>query len=118
MTQPPVSFAEKASASKSDAGGYPVQISARDLDSNFFYATLEVSDTSPQGDAQPFSVDEFTGPGGHTQRRLIFQPTAPSKDAVFAVVGGALAWLQVPDSGTYVLGAVDGVLTWIATEEC
>jgi hypothetical protein len=118
MTQPPVSFAEKASASKSGAGGYPIQISAKDLDANFTYATLEVSDTSPQGDAQPFSVDEFTGPGGHTQRRLIFQPAAPSKDAVFAVVGGALAWLQVPDSGTYVLGAVDGALAWVATEEC
>jgi hypothetical protein len=24
----------------------------------------------------------------------------------------------VPDSGTYVLGAVDGVLAWVATEEC
>jgi hypothetical protein len=89
-----------------------------DLDANFSYATLEVSAASPQGDAQPFSVDEFTGPGGHTQRRLIFQPAAPSKDAVFAVVGGALAWLQVPDSGTHVLGAVDGALAWIATEEC
>jgi len=189
MTQPPISFAEKASASKSGAGGYPIQISAKDLDANFSYATLEISDTSPQGNQQPFSVDEFTGPGGHTQRRLIFQPAAPSKDAVFAVVGGALAWLQVPDSpdkqnltgssgqlewaaaiqdgiqdgtvnnellrwnapnetwepfgrgatdgqllvaqsggwvpfnappssGTHVLGAVDGALQWISTEEC
>jgi hypothetical protein len=119
MTQPPVSFSEKASASKSGAGGgYPIQISAKDLDANFTYATLEISDTSPQGNQQPFSVDEFTGPGGHKQRRLIFQPAAPSKDAVFAVVGGALAWLQVPDSGTYVLGAVDGSLAWVATEEC
>jgi hypothetical protein len=24
----------------------------------------------------------------------------------------------VPQSGTYVLGAVDGALQWIATEEC
>ena len=118
MTQPPVSFTEKAGAAKNGAGGYPVQISAKDLDANFVYATLEISDTSPQGNAQPFSVDEITGPGGHTQRRLLFQPAAPSKDAVFAVVGGALAWLQAPDSGTYVLGAVDGALAWVATEEC
>lgn len=112
MTQPPVSFAEKAGASKSGAGGYPIQISAKDLDANFTYATLEISDTSPQGNQQPFSVDEFTGPGGHTQRRLIFQPAAPSKDAVFAVVGGSLAWLQVPDSGTKTLTANDGALSW------
>lgn len=118
MTHPPISFSEKASASKTSAGGYPIQISAKDLDANFAYATLEVSDTSPQGNAQPFSVDEITGPSGHTQRRLIFQPPAPSKDAVFAVIGGSLAWLQVPDSGTYVLGAVDGALAWVATEEC
>ena len=118
MTQPPISFAEKAGASKSGAGGYPIQISAKDLDANFAYATLEVSDTSPQGAPQPFSVDEITGPSGHTQRRLLFQPAAPSKDAVFAVLGGSLTWLQVPDSGTYVLGASGGALTWIETEEC
>ena len=118
MTQPPISFAEKATAAKSGAGGYPVQLSARDLDANFVFSTLEISTTSPQGNPQPFLVDEITGPGGHKQRRLIFQPAAPSKDAVFAVLGGSLVWLQAPDSGTHVLGAVDGALTWIATEEC
>jgi hypothetical protein len=118
MTQPPVSFTEKAAASKSGAGGYPVQISAKDLDANFTYATLEISDTSPQGAVQPFSVDIITGPGGHKQRRLIFQPAAPREDALFAVSAGALSWLQVPTTGTHVLGAVEGVLTWIATEEC
>ena len=46
MTKPPISFSEKASASKTSAGGYPIQISAKDLDANFAYATLEVSDTS------------------------------------------------------------------------
>ena len=98
MTQPPISFSDKASASKTSAGGYPIQISAKDLDANFAYATLEVSDTSPQGDAQPFSVDEITGPSGHTQRRLIFQPAAPTRDALFTVLSGSLIWLQAPDS--------------------
>jgi len=36
--------------------------------------------------------------------------------------GGALSWAPgiptPPTSGTYVLGAVDGALTWIATEAC
>ena len=118
MTKPPISFTQKASEKKKDGGGYPVQISAKDLDANFAYATMEISDTSPQGAPQPFSVDEITGPGGHTQRRLVFKPAAPSRDGVFAVSGGALNWIQVPVSGTYVLGAVDGALAWISTEEC
>jgi hypothetical protein len=118
MTQPPISFADKAAATKSGADGYPVQISARDLDANFTYSTLEISNFSPQGTPQPFSVDEITGPGGHKQRRLIFQPAAPGADAVFAVSGGALVWLQVPTTGTHVLGAKDGALAWLATEEC
>jgi hypothetical protein len=117
MTKPPVSFSDKAAAAKT-AGGYPVQISARDLDANFVFATLEVSDTSPQGDAQPFTIDEFTGAGGLKQRRLIFKPAAPSSDGVFAVLGGSLTWMQVPPTGTHVLGAVNGSLQWIATEEC
>ena len=118
MTQAPISFSEKAKAAKSGSGGYPIQISAKDLDANFAFATMEISDTSPQGAPQPFAVDEITGPGGHTQRRLVFKPAAPSKDGVFAVSGGALNWLQVPGSGTHVLGVVEGVLSWIATEEC
>ena len=41
---------------------------------------------------------------------------------VLASTGGALSWKEdipeAPASGTYVLGAVEGALTWIATEEC
>ena len=96
MTQPPVSFSEKAS--NKDVGGYPVQISAKDLDANFVYATLEISDTSPQGNAQPFTVDEVTCSSGHTQRSLVFKPAAPSRDALFTVLGGGLLWLQAPES--------------------
>jgi hypothetical protein len=121
MNKLPVSFSEKAAATTTTSGaaGYPIQISAKDLDANFVYDFLEISDTTPQGTPQPFSVDEFTGPGGHTQRRLIFKPAPPSsKDGVFGIVGGALLWLQAPDTGTHVLGAVDGNLKWITTEEC
>lgn len=119
MNELPVSFSEKAAAATTGgAGGYPIQISAKDLDANFVYDFLQISDTTPQGTPQPFSVDEFTGVGGHKQRRLIFKPAPPSKDGVFGVVGGSLLWLQVPDTGTHVLGAVDGNLKWITTEEC
>lgn len=116
---PPVSFQTLAQTAANPAsGGYPYQIKASDLDKNFVFATLDVSDTSPLGDPQPFAIDEITGAGGHKQRRLKFQPAAPASDAVFAVSGGALVWLQVPSSGTHILGAVNGSLAWIATEEC
>ena len=100
MTTPPVSFSQKASATKSGSGGYPIQISAKDLDDNFAYATMEISDIAPQGQPQPFAVDEITGPGGHTQRRLLFRPAPPM------------------DGKTYVLGFARGDFTWIATEAC
>jgi hypothetical protein len=77
------------SAGNSAAGGYPYQIKAADLDKNFVYATLEIDATL---------VQETSGQEGFTKRRLKIP--------------------AVPSSGTYVLGAVSGGLTWIATEEC
>ena len=86
----PVDFEALAkSAKNASGGGYPVQISAADLQKNFVYAAL---------DADPSLIEVAVGEGGHTQRRLKI-PAAPS-------------------SGTHVLGAVDGTLQWIATEEC
>jgi hypothetical protein len=86
----PVDFEAKARGAKPPNGaGYPVQISAGDLMRNFVFAAL---------DADPSLIETTTGQGGHTARRLKI-PAAPS-------------------SGTHVLGAVDGALQWIATEEC
>lgn len=87
---PPVSFQEKAQSGGDPAtGGYPYQLKASDLDKNFVFATLDADDSL---------IETTTGRGGHTQRKLKI-PAAPS-------------------SGTHVLGAVGGELTWIATEEC
>ena len=86
----PVDFEALARAAKNaSGGGYPVQISAADLQRNFVFAAL---------DADPSLIEVTTGAGGHTSRRLAI----PSP----------------PTSGTYVLGASGGALTWIATEEC
>jgi hypothetical protein len=86
----PVDFEEKARAAKSaSGGGYPVQLSAADLMRNFVMAAL---------DADESLIETTTGQGGHPARKLKIP--------------------AVPTSGTYVLGAVDGALTWIATEEC
>lgn len=86
----PVDFEAKARDAKSaSGGGYPVQLSAADLMKNFVYATL---------DADASLIEETTGQGGHKARKLKIP--------------------AMPGGGTHVLGAVDGSLTWIETEEC
>lgn len=86
----PVDFEEKArQAKQASGGGYPVQLSAADLMRNFVHAAI---------DADPSLIEQTTGQGGHPARKLKI-PAAPA-------------------TGTHVLGAVDGVLQWIATEEC
>jgi hypothetical protein len=90
MANLPVDFEAKARQAKSaSGGGYPVQLSAADLMKNFVWGAL---------DADPSLIDQSTGQGGHAGRKLKI-PAAPA-------------------SGTHVLGAVNGALAWIATEEC
>lgn len=89
----PVDFEAKVkTASQSSGGGYPYQISAQDLMKNFVFATLEIDSEW---------VEQSTGMGGYASRKL----------KMFSLPAS-------PGSGTYVLGSVDGSLTWIATEEC
>ena len=86
----PVDFEERSRRAKqASGGGYPVQISAADLMKNFVHAAL---------DADESLIETTTGQGGHQGRKLKIP--------------------AVPASGTHVLGAVDGALQWIATEEC
>ena len=86
----PVDFEERSRRAKqASGGGYPVQISAADLMKNFVHAAL---------DADPSLIEQTTGQGGHAARKLKI-PAAPS-------------------GGTHVLGSVDGVIQWLATEEC
>jgi len=85
----PVDFENKAKSAKSAGGaGYPTQISAGDLMKDFAMAALDA-------DA---SLIETVRIGANESRKLKIP--------------------AVPSSGTYVLGAVSGGLTWIATEEC
>jgi hypothetical protein len=111
----PVDFEEKARAAKSaSGGGYPVQLSAADLMRNFVMAAL---------DADESLIETTTGQGGHPARRLKIPAVPGGGDPLqLTATGGALSWAPgiptPPSSGTHVLGAVDGALTWIATEEC
>jgi hypothetical protein len=117
MTPPPISFSEKVKQT-AKGGGYPVQLSASDLDQNFIYATLDIPEADAQGLPQPFLVSDIVGPSGKTQRQLTFTPAAVRGSAFVFSAAGNFQWLTAPTSGTHVLGAVDGALQWIATEAC
>ena len=84
----PVNFEEKVRLPPSVNGGYPYRISARDLMLNFRFLMNQM----PKGES--------------TNDILIFD-------------GENWALLSGPSpAGTHVLGCVDGVMQWIATEEC
>jgi len=85
MLNLPVSFTQEIQGNSNN----PYQIKASDLDKDFVFAALDV-DVS--------LIEEITGQGGYTARKLKIP--------------------AVPSGGTYVLGAITGVLTWISTEEC
>jgi hypothetical protein len=87
----PVDFSEKAKAAKQvSGGGYPVQLSAGDLMKNFKYA------------AGDFEAESFTVTESGDSRKIDLKLKIPA----------------APGSGTHVLGAVNGTLTWLATEAC
>lgn len=92
----PVDFEEKVKRpANASGGGYPVQLSARDLMQNFVYATEEFNSAD-------FVEEEASGQGGFPKRKVSLKYRIPN----------------LPGSGTYVLGSVNGVLEWISTEEC
>jgi len=127
-TNPPVDFEEKVrGATGTTNKDYPYAIKATDLMQDFVFATLDIADGI---------FEETTGLNGYTQRRLnidagteanqiyiwngskITVIATPTEGSVLAFTGGAFNYIPAPGSGTYVLGAVSGGLTWIATEEC
>lgn len=113
----PVDFESKARQGRqASGGGYPAQISAADLMRNFVHASL---------DADPSLIEQTTGQGGHPARKLKIPAVPDGADPLaLTASGGVLSWAAAggmptpPATGTHVLGAVDGVLQWIATEEC
>lgn len=89
-SNPPVDFQAIAQgATGSTNKDYPYAIKATDLMKNFVFATLIMEESL---------YEEVTGMQGHSQRRLKIP--------------------AVPGGGTYVLGAIDGEMQWIETEEC
>jgi hypothetical protein len=104
----PVDFT-KLTAKNSAPGGYPTQIKAEDLQKNFVYCALDTVDDM---------VKPGTGPDGYTTRVLKIVPGTENNQLL---MWDGLEYVPLsppPTSGTHVLGAVDGALAWISTEEC
>jgi hypothetical protein len=111
----PVDFQEMAQRPRGQtASDYPYAIKATDLMKNFVYAALDADQTL---------IEEPVGQGGHKSRRLKI-PAVPSGSTPqsLTATNGSLAWTDgiptPPTTGTHVLGVVNGVLQWLATEEC
>jgi hypothetical protein len=113
---PPISFDAKAkSAGNPATGGYPYSLKGSDLDKNFTFATEDFDTTD-------FVVTTGLGAGGHQNRKVALAVSIEAGTATgqVAVWNGEL-WSpssSPPKSGTYVLGAVNGAIRWISTEEC
>jgi len=113
MTFPNMFSTLVAQGGNSAAGGYPYQIRAEDLDKNFVYAALDVDSTL---------VEEKVGANGHVGRKLKIPAINNGGNRVLATDEGKLIWQEYipnpPNTGTYVLGSVEGAIQWIETEEC
>lgn len=113
----PVDFEAKLKAPASaSGGGYPTQLSAAELMKNFAFAAL---------DADESLIESASGSGGRPGRKLKIPAIPPGESPLaLTATGGSLSWAAAggiptpPASGTHVLGAVNGALTWIATEAC
>ena len=107
---PPVDFEEKVKLPKGNTSAdYPYAIKARDLMENFVFATLIVDEGV---------YEETTGTGGHRQRRLKID-AGTAANQIYIWDGNKITTIDAPpSSGTHVLGAKDGTIQWIETEEC
>jgi hypothetical protein len=107
MNDFPNDFRDQITAGKSTS-----PISASNLMQNFAWAKL-VADPS---------LIEDTIQLGFPARKLKIPAINNNGNRVLASTGGALSWKEdiptPPATGTYVLGAISGTLSWIATEEC
>jgi hypothetical protein len=105
---PPVNFEQKRKEPPSSSGGYPVQIKANDLDKNFVFATLIVSENW---------INEKTGTGGHKQRELKL-PASIDAPSLFVFENGDPAWLEAPDGNCLLYwGLEENVPVWLEQSE-
>ena len=116
MAAPPISFDALAKTAANPAsGGYPYQLKGADLDKNFTFAT-EIFN------AEHFTVSTALGAGGHQQRKVALTVPIEAGESLGQIaVWNGIIWSPfnaLPATGTHLLGAVNGTLQWVATEEC
>ena len=87
-----------------DSAGPPYRIPARDLDSNF----AKLKPLAQDGNNRQYAIDET--PDGWFLR--LFPEASNNVSATVSILAAP------PASGTYVLGAVNGVVQWLETESC
>lgn len=88
------SFAEQAAQKTNDYTAPPYRIRGKDLDENF--SQVKPATHIGTGETKAYRVSEDPNEGWE----LIFP------------------WWPPPRGGNYVLGSVNGKMTWIPTEEC
>lgn len=110
MNPLPVDFQTLAQGPHGQTGSdYPYAIKATDLMKNFVYAALNADESL---------IEETTGQGGHVQRRLKIDAGANRNEIYFWDGEKITVFESPPLEGTYVLGAQDGVIKWLETEDC
>jgi hypothetical protein len=103
----PVKFEALARAANTPvSGAYPYSLKGRDLDTNFNAVAIDIDSS-------------WVSESGNGQRTLLLPPVPDEGSRFLGVQDGDLKFFPAPPaSGTYVLGAVDGSIRWISTEEC
>lgn len=130
-SDPPVDFQTLAQGARgSSSSDYPFSIKATDLMKNFVFATTVFADGM---------TEDVGGIRGHTQRRLriaagrdlgdlaywdgsnwtpLARPLGSSQ-SVLIYSGNVPQWITAPGGNTkVVLGATNGQIEWIETENC
>jgi hypothetical protein len=111
----PHKFKEQAAQGGTDYNAPPYKIRGSDLDDNF--NKVKPRTTLGEGEELPYRLDENTKEGW----RLIFPwwPPPSGGESVLISISGKMQWLPTaPTQGNFVLGAEDGAIKWIATEDC
>lgn len=104
----PVNFTQLTAKNQSSSG-YPAQIKASDLQKNFIYCALDTADGL---------VEPYSGPGGYPARRLKILPGDFPNQILIWNGAGYVPFSPPPEPGTWVLGAVNGIIDWLSTEKC
>lgn len=115
----PHNFEKQASSGGKDYNAPPYKIRGRDLDENF--KMVKPQEHQGEGDNKAYRVS-FDKDKGWELLFPFWPPPSESQSVLISkVINGVVTmrWVDtVPQEGTFVLGAVDGEIQWIETQDC